>query len=74
MTGLCQALNSRWDRVVAFGDDVNDLALFEQADYAIAVSNAAPEVLTKANQVIQSNDSGSVIDYLAQYFIRKTKF
>ena len=71
--GLCQALNSRWDRVVAFGDDVNDLALFEQADYAIAVSNAVPEVLTTANQVIQSNDSGSVIDYLAQYFIRETK-
>ena len=70
---LCQALDSRWDRVVVFGDDVNDLPLFERADYAIAVSNAAPEVLTRASQVIQSNDSGSVIDYLAQFFIHQAK-
>ena len=74
VSGLCQAFDSKWDRIVVFGDDLNDLPLFELADYAIAVANAAPEVLTKANQVIQSNDSGSVIDYLAQYSIRPTKF
>ena len=71
---LCQALNSKWDRVVVFGDDVNDLPLFERADYAIAVANAAPEVLTKANQVIQSNDSGSVIGYLAQHSTPRPEF
>ena len=60
---------SGWDRVVVFGDDMNDLPLFERADYSIAVANAAPEVLAKANLVIQSNDSGAVIDYLAHYFI-----
>jgi len=61
---LVQALNSRWDHIVVFGDDVNDLPLFERADYSIAVANAAPEVLARADQVIQSNDSGSVIEYL----------
>ena len=66
ISGLCQELNAKWERVVVFGDDANDLPLFERADYAIAVANAAPEVLAKANQVIQSNDSGSVIDYLAR--------
>ena len=54
--------------MVAFGDDVNDLPLFERADLAIAVSNAAPEVLAQADQVIQSNDSGSVVEYLLQFF------
>ena len=67
--GLCNALNSKWDRIVVFGDDINDLALFASADCAIAVANAAPEVLAKASKVIRSNDSGAVVDYLAQYSI-----
>lgn len=74
VVGLCQALNFKWDHIVAFGDQVNDLPLFERADYAIAVENAAPEVLAKADEVIQSNDSGAVIDYLARYSNRRTKF
>ena len=65
--GLFQALDSTWDHVVAFGDEVNDLPLFERADYAIAVANAAPEVLAKADEVIRSNDSGSVIEYLLRF-------
>ena len=67
VNGLRRVWNTTWDRVVVFGDDINDLPLFETADYAVAVQNAAPEVLAKADQVIQSNDSGSVIDYLARY-------
>ena len=55
---LCQSFNSKWKKVVVFGDEVNDLPLFERADYSIAVANAAPQVLTKANEVILSNDSG----------------
>ena len=71
--GLCQALDSRWDRIVAFGDEVNDLPLFERAEYSIAVQNAAPEVLARANEVIGSNDSGAVIDYLVRHFDQHTK-
>ena len=63
---LRQALNSRWDCIVAFGDDVNDLPLFDRADFAIAVENAAPEVLARAVEVIASNEAGAVIDYLNQ--------
>ena len=56
-----------WERVIVFGDDLNDLPLFEAADYAVAVGNAAPEVLARADEVIQTNDSGAVIDYLARH-------
>ena len=69
LSALRQVSNDNWDHVVVFGDDVNDLPLFEQADYSIAVANAAPEVLDKADLIIQSNDSGAVIDYLAGYSI-----
>lgn len=68
LESLRHALGPKWDFVVAFGDDLNDLPLFERADLAIAVSNAAPEVLAQADQVIQSNDSGSVVEYLLQFF------
>ncbi len=67
VNSLRRLWNTRWDRVVVFGDDINDLPLLETADYAIAVQNSTPEALAKADQVIQSNDSGSVIDYLARY-------
>ena len=67
VTGLRQMWAAKWDRVVVFGDDINDLPLFERADYAVAMQNAAPEVLARADQIIGSNDSGSVIDYLARY-------
>ena len=65
---LCQAFSLQWDQVVAFGDEVNDLPLFERADYSIAVANAAPDVLAMAHAVIESNDSGSVVAFLAQHF------
>ena len=70
---LCHLLGPRWDRVVAFGDDVNDLPLFQHADLAIAVANAAPEVLAQADQVIQGNDAGSVIEYLSRFFYNNGK-
>ena len=64
---LCQLWKDAWDRVVVFGDDLNDLPMFEAADFAVAVRNAAPAVLAKADQVIPGNDSGAVIEYLAEY-------
>jgi Cof subfamily protein (haloacid dehalogenase superfamily) len=64
---LCRLWKDTWDRVVVFGDDLNDLPMFEAADFAVAVRNAVPDVLAKADQVIPSNESGSVIEYLAQY-------
>lgn len=68
LDGLCEAFNYEWDHIVVFGDDVNDLPLFAKADLAIAVANASPEVLTRAGQVIESNDSGAVVAYLAHYY------
>ena len=67
LEGLKQLRSDTWHRVVVFGDDINDLALFEAADHAVAVENAASEVMEKADEVIGSNDSGAVIDYLERY-------
>ncbi len=59
---LCKLWKGAWDRVIVFGDDLNDLPMFEAADVAVAVQNAVPDVLAKADQVIPSNDFGSVLN------------
>ncbi|OIJ27677.1 HAD-IIB family hydrolase [Nocardioides luteus] len=53
------------DRVIAYGDNLNDLPMFGAADEAYAVANAAPEVLAAATGVIGANSEDSVLRHLA---------
>jgi hydroxymethylpyrimidine pyrophosphatase-like HAD family hydrolase len=55
------------DRVVCFGDNQNDLSLFEAADEAYAVGNATPEVLARATSVIGTNEEGGVVAWLEEH-------
>ena len=52
------------DRVVAFGDNHNDLAMAGEADVFCAVANATADVLNCADQVIPANTEDGVIRYL----------
>ena len=54
------------DRVVAFGDNVNDIPLLREADVAIAVENALPEVKEMADIVIGPNTSDAVARYILE--------
>jgi hydroxymethylpyrimidine pyrophosphatase-like HAD family hydrolase len=56
------------DKTVVFGDYVNDLEMFKVAGRAVAMSNALPEVKKAAHEVIGSNQSGAVIDYLEAFY------
>lgn len=47
-------------RVIAYGDNLNDLPMFEEADEAVAVANARPGVAEKATRVIGPNSADSV--------------
>ena len=42
------------------GDYINDLSMFAFADYKVAVANALPEVLAKANSIAASNDEDGI--------------
>lgn len=53
-----------FDEVVAFGDNLNDLPMFEQADVKIAVGNARPEVRAAADRIIGNNDDDGVARWL----------
>lgn len=57
-------------RIVAYGDNINDLPMLRMADDAVAVANAVPEVLEAASRVIGPNTDDSVAkDILEQLVI-----
>jgi len=54
------------DRVVVFGDNINDLSMLAIADEAVAVGNALPEVKEAAGRVISPNTDDSVAKFIQQ--------
>ncbi len=64
-----QKLKEIWhcDRVVSFGDAVNDIPMFEISDACYAVANAVPELKAHATDVIGSNDEDGVARWLSQF-------
>lgn len=57
------------DRVIAFGDNINDLPMMREADLAVAVENALPEVKEAADIVIGANTT----DAVARFILEATK-
>lgn len=53
-------------KVVAFGDNYNDLPMLKAADVAVAVENAVPEVKEAADIIIGPNTSDSVARYILE--------
>lgn len=52
------------ERIVCFGDNINDLPMMAEADLAVAVSNALPEVREAADIVIGPNTSDAVARFI----------
>ncbi len=57
------------DRLVVFGDNLNDLPMMEIADVAVAVENALPEVRSAADEVIGPNSTDSVARFIAADYV-----
>ncbi len=58
------ARNIGAERIISFGDNVNDLPLMEIADVAVAVGNAVPEARQAADIVIDTNDTDAVARFI----------
>ncbi len=50
--------------ITAFGDNLNDLVMLKDADIAVAVENAVPQVKEIANVIIGTNNDDSVVKYI----------
>ncbi len=55
------------DKLVVFGDGVNDLPLFHAADECYATANAVEEIKEIATAVIESNDDDGVAKWIEKY-------
>ncbi|MEE0866629.1 MAG: Cof-type HAD-IIB family hydrolase [Clostridia bacterium] len=61
---LLEILNIPKEDTIAIGDDNNDLSMFEQVGYRVAVDNAIDIVKEKADEITLSNDEDGVAVYL----------
>lgn len=61
---LLEILNIKKEETIAIGDDNNDLAMFEQVGYKVAVENAIDSVKAKADEITLSNDEDGVAIFL----------
>ena len=57
-----------FEKLVVFGDSVNDLSMFRSADESYAVDNAIDELKEAATAVIGSNEEDAVADFLKAGF------
>lgn len=55
-------------KVVAFGDNLNDLDMFACADEAVAVANAVPQAIAAADALTAANSDNGVAKYLINTF------
>jgi 5-amino-6-(5-phospho-D-ribitylamino)uracil phosphatase len=57
------------DKVICFGDNINDISMFQSADYSIAVGNAHPKLKKYANAITLPNSQ----DGVAEWFLNNIK-
>lgn len=53
-----------YDRIIVFGDAINDLEMFKISDECYAMKNAVKELKKKATAIIKSNENDGVADWL----------
>ncbi len=63
-----EKLKKLWncDRIVSFGDAINDIPMFGISDECYAVENAVDELKSMATAVIDSNDNDGVAKWLCE--------
>ena len=52
------------EQLVCFGDNINDISMFEVADYSVCVSNGRQELKKIASVVVGSNDEDAVAKFI----------
>lgn len=57
-----------FDKIVCFGDNFNDMAMFEKSDLKIAVDNAVPELKKLADFIALSNENDGVAKWLSENY------
>lgn len=62
-----------FNRLITFGDNLNDVSMFEVSDESYAMENANTVVKPRATQIIGTNDAHSVANYIKEKREQKYK-
>ncbi|MCT8140444.1 HAD family phosphatase [Anaerobacillus sp. CMMVII] len=55
------------ERIIAFGDEDNDLEMIEYAGIGVAMENAIPQLKNIANKITQTNENDGIANFLEDY-------
>lgn len=55
------------EEVIVFGDNYNDVSMFEAVKYSVCMENADKDVKDKASFICKSNDVNGVSDFIQKY-------
>lgn len=58
-----------FDKLIVFGDSLNDISMFEMADEGYAVENACNELKQIATNIIKSNEEDGVAAFLKSNYV-----
>ena len=70
LKALMEWLNCDRERVISVGDGTNDISMLREAGLGLAVSNACPQLLAEADEVICSNKE-HIMPYILSHYIEK---
>ncbi|ARU92223.1 HAD superfamily hydrolase [Spiroplasma clarkii] len=62
-------LNEQNTSVFCFGDSVNDIPMFEAAQYPVAMGNAIDQLFEDAAYITKTNDENGVADFIEKYIL-----
>lgn len=67
---LSKKLNINKENIISFGNDLNDVTMFKNSGYSIAVSNSEEQLLNLADEITLSNEEDGVAEWLKKYVIK----
>lgn len=68
---LMEQLQVSPEEVLVFGDNYNDVSMFEVANYSVAMGNSMKEIQDKATFVTKSNEEHGVSWFIKNYVLEK---
>lgn len=67
LKNLIELLQISTEEVIVFGDNYNDVSMFEAVKYSVCMGNADKDVKDKATFICKSNDMNGVSDFIQKY-------
>lgn len=67
LKNLLKFLHISSEEVVVFGDNYNDVSMFEVVKYSVCMENADEDVKDKATFICTNNDANGVSDFIQKY-------